>query len=47
MLVVGDKEQSAGTVAVRERTAGDQGALRVSELIARLTTEVAERRLPR
>jgi threonyl-tRNA synthetase len=47
MLVVGDKEQTAGTVAVRERTAGDQGALGVSELIARLTTEVDERRLPR
>jgi threonyl-tRNA synthetase len=46
MLVVGDKEQTAGTVAVRERTAGDQGALRVSELIARLKAEVDERRLP-
>jgi threonyl-tRNA synthetase len=46
MLVVGDKEQTAGTVAVRERTAGDQGVLRVIELIARLEQEVVERRLP-
>ncbi len=46
MLVVGDKEQTAGTVAVRERTAGDQGAVSVAELVARLTAEVKERRLP-
>jgi threonyl-tRNA synthetase len=46
MLVVGDKEQTAGTVAVRERTAGDQGALSVSELIGKLTVQVNERRLP-
>jgi threonyl-tRNA synthetase len=46
MLVVGDKEQTAGTVAVRERTVGDQGALRLSELIDKLTVEDHERRLP-
>ena len=46
MLVVGDKEQTAGTVAVRERTAGDQGAVPVADLVARLTAEVKERRLP-
>jgi threonyl-tRNA synthetase len=46
MLVVGDKEQTAGTVAVRERTAGDQGALCVSQLVAKLKVQVEERWLP-
>jgi threonyl-tRNA synthetase len=45
MLVVGDKEQQAGTVAVRERTKGDQGALPVAEVVAKLEAEVRERRL--
>jgi threonyl-tRNA synthetase len=44
MLVVGEKEQSAGTVSVRERAAGDLGAVPVDELIARLAEEVRERR---
>jgi threonyl-tRNA synthetase len=45
MLVVGDKEQSAGTVAVRDRIDGDIGALNVVEFIARLTAEVKDRRI--
>jgi threonyl-tRNA synthetase len=45
MLVVGDKEQSAGTVAVRDRVDGDLGALPVAELVQRLTAEVRERRI--
>ncbi len=45
MLVVGDKEQSAGTVAVRDRVDGDLGALPLAELVARLTDEVRERRI--
>jgi len=45
MLVVGDKEQTAGTVAVRERTAGDLGALPVAEVIGKLAAEVKDRRL--
>jgi threonyl-tRNA synthetase len=45
MLVVGDKEQSAGTVAVRARSEGDLGALPVSELVTRLHQEVKERRI--
>jgi threonyl-tRNA synthetase len=45
MLVVGDKEQQAGTVAVRERSQGDLGAMAVAELIGKLDTEVKERRL--
>jgi threonyl-tRNA synthetase len=46
MLVVGDKEQTASTVAVRERTAGDLGPQSVAGLVAKLEMEVKERRLP-
>ena len=34
MLVVGEKEAQAGTVAVRKRGAGDQGAVPVGEFVA-------------
>jgi len=47
MLVVGDKEQTAGTVAVRARSEGDLGPLPVAELISRLEQEVRERRISR
>ena len=43
MFVVGEKEQTAGTVAVRDRVAGDLGALPLDEAIARLSAEVKER----
>lgn len=43
MLVVGDKEQSAGTVAVRDRVDGDLGAMTLAQLIARLEQEVRDR----
>jgi threonyl-tRNA synthetase len=43
MLVVGEKEASAGTVAVRDRVDGDLGAMPVAELVARLEREVRER----
>ncbi len=43
MLVVGEKEQAAGTVAVRDRVDGDLGAMKVSELLARLRREVDEK----
>ena len=33
MLVVGEKEQAGGTVALRKRTGGDQGSVGVEELI--------------
>src|SRR5262249_17492212 len=46
MLVVGEKEKAAGTVAVRDRVEGDLGAMPVAELVARLEREVKERRLP-
>jgi threonyl-tRNA synthetase len=45
MLVVGDKEQGAGTVAVRDRVEGDLGAMAVSELADRLDREVKEKRM--
>ena len=45
MLVVGEKEQSAGTVAVRSRSEGDQGVVSVAELVERLQKEVREKRL--
>ena len=45
MLVVGDKEQSAGNVAVRDRVDGDIGVMSIAELVQRLTTETSERRL--
>lgn len=43
MLVVGEKEAAAGTVAVRDRVDGDLGAMPVSEVVARLEKEVRER----
>jgi threonyl-tRNA synthetase len=45
MLVVGDKEQQAGTVAVRQRSKGDMGAMPLAELAARLDREVREKLL--
>jgi threonyl-tRNA synthetase len=43
MLVVGEKEAAAGTVAVRDRVDGDVGALPLAELIARLEKEIREK----
>ncbi len=40
MLVVGGKEQAARTVAVRSRSAGDQGALPLAELVNKLKEEL-------
>ena len=45
MLVVGDKEQSSGTVAVRDRVDGDLGAMPMAEVVKRLTEEVREKRI--
>jgi threonyl-tRNA synthetase len=45
MLVVGEKEQTAGTVAVRGRAEGDLGTFTIQELLARLDKEVKEKRL--
>lgn len=43
MLVVGPKEAEAGAAALRDRLAGDQGAIPVSEALARLQAEVAQK----
>ncbi|HSH77424.1 MAG TPA: threonine--tRNA ligase, partial [Herpetosiphonaceae bacterium] len=43
MLVIGDKEQEAGAVAVRLRSGQDLGALPVGDLLARLLEEVRTR----
>jgi len=40
MLIVGAKEQAAGTVSVRARLGGDQGVLPLAELIEKLKKEV-------
>ena len=45
MLVIGEKEQSAGTVAVRSRSEKDVGVMAVAEFVTRLQREVTERRL--
>lgn len=44
MLVVGEKEKQDGTVAVRRRVGGDQGAMALDEFVQLVLTEVAERR---
>ena len=45
MLVIGEKEMSAGQVAVRSRKEGDKGAVTVDEFINHICTEVRERTL--
>ena len=46
MLVVGGKEQENGTVAVRTRLGGDQGAVPTAEFIKAIKEEIEEKRLP-
>jgi threonyl-tRNA synthetase len=45
MLVIGEKEQAAGAVAVRDRADGDLGAKPVDQVLEELEREVAEKRL--
>lgn len=45
MLVVGEKEKSSGTVAVRDRVDGDLGAKPIEELVQMLLKEVQEKRI--
>ena len=45
MLVVGEKEQTAGTVAVRDRVDGDLGTMTVAEFTTRLEQESKDRRI--
>ena len=39
-IVVGPRDEAAGTISVRERTQGDLGAMKVEELITKLSEEV-------
>ena len=43
MLVVGDREVEEGTVSVRHRGAGDLGAERLDDFIARVTQDIEDR----
>ncbi len=43
MLVIGDKEQEQGLVAVRHRKEGDLGTMTIDEFITMITKEVAEK----
>ena len=45
MLVLGDKEAEAGTVAVRDRKTGETTTMSLDEFIANLTEEVKTRAL--
>jgi threonyl-tRNA synthetase len=45
MLVVGDREAEAGTVSVRNRKHGDQGAVSVDQFVDRLTGLIAAKSL--
>ncbi|MBR5065102.1 MAG: threonine--tRNA ligase, partial [Oscillospiraceae bacterium] len=45
MLVVGDKEAESGTVSLRSRRAGDEGALALSDFIANIREEIDSRAL--
>ena len=43
MLIVGDKEAENGTVSVRTRAGGDEGAVALDDFIAKITEEIASR----
>ena len=43
MLIVGEREAEAGAVAVRERAAGDQGAVAVADFVASLRAQTDSR----
>jgi threonyl-tRNA synthetase len=45
MLVVGEKEAASGTVSLRKRAGGDQGAVSVEELIGSASALIASRSL--
>ena len=42
MLIVGEKEQAEGTVAVRKQGQGDQGTMKVEDFAKKINDEVAE-----
>ena len=44
MLVIGENEMQADTVAVRSRKDGDKGVMSVADFVAEITAEIAEKR---
>lgn len=46
MLVVGEKEEEAEAVAVRERAIGEAGTMKVEEFIEKIKLEIREKRQP-
>jgi hypothetical protein len=43
MLVVGDREAEAGTVSVRTRSGGDQGAVAVDDFVEKARDEIVRK----
>ena len=43
MLVVGEKEESAGAVAVRERSSGEVGTMKIEDFIEKIKLEIREK----
>ncbi|NLW50518.1 MAG: threonine--tRNA ligase [Candidatus Brocadiaceae bacterium] len=46
LLVVGDREAAEGTVSVRSHDGGNEGAVAVEDVAARIAEEIRSRRLP-
>ena len=44
MLVVGDKEEQEGTVAVRSRVEGEKGSVKWEDFLADILAEVKDRK---
>jgi len=44
MLVLGDKEAESGLVAVRTRSGGDEGTMRLDEFLAKIREEISSRK---
>ena len=44
MLVIGDREAAEGTVAVRTRAGGDQGAMKLDAFLATVAAEVRDKK---
>ncbi len=45
MMIVGPKDQEAGTISVRDRIEGDLGAMKAAEAIAKLQEEIAQKQV--
>ena len=43
MLIIGEKEQSSETIAVRERTKGDLGAMKTEEFLKKISQEIKDK----